>query len=71
MKIAGFEPLPAEPDHNQAVDVPMFALQICGLKDGRLVEPADYYYRWERSSAVAESFETLHERWKAFENMEE
>ena len=63
LKIAGFEPLSAELDPNQAVDIPVFALQICGLKDGRLIELADYH-RWERSSAVAESFDTLHERWK-------
>ena len=65
MKIAGFEPLSAELDQNQAVDTPLLALQICGLRDGQLIELADYH-RWERSSAVAESFETLHERWKAF-----
>ena len=69
MKIAGFEPLSAEPDQNQAVDIPVPALQICGLKDGRLIQPA-YYHRWERSTAVAESFETLRERWKALETTE-
>ena len=68
MKIAGFEPLSAEPDQNQAVDIPLLALQICGLKDGELIELADYH-RWEKSSAVAESFETLRERWKAFQKM--
>jgi hypothetical protein len=67
LKIAGFEPLSAEPDQNQAADIQLPALQICGLKDGRAIELADYD-RWERSSAVAESFETLHERWKAFQN---
>ena len=64
LKIAGFEPLSEDYDQNQAVDIPLLALQICGLKDGQLIELADYH-RWERSSAVAESFETLHERWKA------
>ena len=69
LKIAGFEPLPAEPDQNQAVDVPVLALQICGLKDGRFIQLADYH-RWERSAAVAESFETLRERWTAFKTTE-
>jgi len=59
--------LPAEPDQNQAVDIPLLALQTCGLKDGQLIEPADYH-RWEKTSAVAESFETLHERWEAFKH---
>ena len=63
LKIAGFEPLSAELDQNQAVDIPLLALHMCGLRDGQLIEPADYH-RWERSSAVAESFETLHECWK-------
>jgi hypothetical protein len=62
--------LSAEPDQNQAVDIPLPALQICGLKDGQLIEPADYHRR-ERSSAVAESFETLHGRWTAFKMEEE
>ena len=45
MKIAGFEPLSAELDQNQAVVSPVIALQICGLKDGGLIELADYH-RW-------------------------
>jgi hypothetical protein len=43
LKIAGFEPLSAEPDQNQAVDIPVPALQLCGLKDGQQIEPADYH----------------------------
>jgi hypothetical protein len=62
--------LSAEPDQNQAVDIPLPALQICGLKDGQLIELADYH-RWEQTTSVfADSFETLHERW-AFKQIEE
>ena len=70
LKIAGFEPLSAEPDQNQAVDIPLPALHICGLKDGQLIEPADYH-RWEKNfrcrrvvrnvARALESFQTIEE----------
>ena len=40
--VKGFVPLLLETDQPQA-ETPAFALQNCGFKDGRLIEPAEYH----------------------------
>ena len=69
LKLDGIDPLPSEMDHEQDLDVPPPALQICGSKDGRVTELAEYH-KWEKTVHLADSFEMLRQRWRAFKGNE-
>ena len=48
LKLAGFDPLPSEMDRGPELELPPPALHICGFKDGRVTESAEYH-KWENT----------------------
>ena len=50
LKLAGFDPLSSEMDRGPELELPPPALQICGLKDGRVTLLAEYHI-WEKKAA--------------------
>ena len=48
-------------DRGPELELPPPALQICGFKDGRVAEPAEYH-TWEKADHMAESFEMVRQR---------
>ena len=65
LKLAGLDPLPSEMERGPKFELPPPALQICGFKDGRATEPAEYH-TWEKADHMAESFEMVRQRWLVF-----
>ena len=59
------DPLPSDVDHVPELELPPPTLQICGFKDGRVTEPAEYHHPWEKADHITDSFEMVRQRWLA------